>query len=108
MKTLLPLSAMFIALLVLAGAVALGCGSDDSADVPDAIPTSSGTPVPPAIEDYLLDVAEILADATYEIDKIDTKFEEEFPAANNAEDADEALDDAILDYREVLIGGPAT
>ena len=89
------------ALLLLAGALAAACG-DESAGVPDATPTSSGTPLPPELESYLERIADIFADTTGEIGQIETAFEEDFAAANDAEDADEALDDAISDYQSVI------
>ncbi len=101
MKARLPLSAIIIALLLLAGALAAACG-DESAGEPDPAPTRSGTPIPQAIDDYLEDIEGILADTTREIDKIEIDFESDFADADDEEDADETLEEAIRDYQRII------
>ncbi|MCH8950086.1 MAG: hypothetical protein IIB87_06895 [Chloroflexi bacterium] len=100
-KARLPLSAIIIALLLLVGALAAACG-DETVGVPDPTPTSSGTPIPPAIDGYLEDIESIFDDTTGEIGKIEAEFEEDFATADDEDDADEALEDAIRDYQRVI------
>ncbi len=101
MKPRLPLSAIIIALLLLAGALAAACG-DESAGERVPVPTRSGTPIPPAIDGYLQDIEGIFDDTTGEIGKIEAELEEDFAAADDEEDADEALEEAIEDYQRVI------
>lgn len=88
-------------LLLLIGSVVAGCSSDDDNER-DPAPTSSGTPLPPEIDDYLEDIAEIFADITRDIGQIEAALESDFATVNDAEDADETLDDAIRDYQRTV------
>ncbi len=92
---------LIAALLLLAGAIAAACG-DDSAGVPEGIPTSSGTPIPPAIDDYMEEIEGIFDDTTNEIGQLEATFEDDVARANDAEDADDALNDAIKDYQRII------
>ncbi|MCH8026061.1 MAG: hypothetical protein IH866_04630 [Chloroflexi bacterium] len=88
-------------LLLLAGALAAAC-TDESAGERDPLPTRSGTPIPPAIDDYLQNIEEILDDTIGEIVQIEASFENAFATANDKEDADEELEDAIRDYQRAI------
>ena len=96
----LPL-VLVASLLLLIGSVAAGCGSDDDSER-DPAPTRSGTPIPPDIDDYLAEIAEIFDDTTDEIGQIEASFENDFARANDEEDADEAFDDALKDYQRTV------